>query len=159
AIDNSGKKGQSGKSELESNLTGCLGARGSLKTPYLQKIKGIWRVRIPVPSELGPILGKAKLTRPLGPRKKGEAHLHAPPVIAKFQAQIAGPPFGDDDIEALANGWWRVFQLERSRQIMMNGVPIWPNGRARLDDINPREWALASDEELSQWVRRFIAGP
>jgi hypothetical protein len=131
-----------------------------LKTSYLQKIKGIWRVRIVVPSELVPFLEKANLTRPLGTRNKRKAKESAAPIIAKFLAEITGPPIEDDDIDALADGWWRLFQLERSRQIMnSNGVPAWPNGRERLDDINPESWALASDDDLYRWMRRFIDGP
>jgi integrase len=70
------------------------------------------------------------------------------------------PEIDDDEIEAVAEGWWRLFQLERSRLITNpQGLPSWPNGRERLDDINPELWALASDDDLSRSVRRFIAGP
>jgi len=130
-----------------------------MKTPYLQRIKGIWRVRVVVPPLLVPILGKTALTESTGTRDKQIAILRAAPIVAKFHAQIAGPPIEDDEIEALAEGWWELFQLERSRQIMMNGVPIWPNGHTRLDNIGPKAWALASDDDLSRWVRRFIFGP
>jgi hypothetical protein len=126
----------------------------------MQRIKGIWRVRIVVPLLLVPILGKTALTESTGTRDKEKAILRAAPIIAKFQAQIAGPPIEDDEIEALAEGWWQLFQLERSRQITnSDGAPMWPDGRARLDDIDPKAWALASDDDLSRWVRRFISGP
>src|SRR6266481_2494067 len=70
------------------------------------------------------------------------------------------PEIDDDEIEALAEGWWRLFQLERSRLITNpQGLPSWPNGRQRLDDINSELWALASDDDLSRSVRRFLAGP
>jgi hypothetical protein len=36
---------------------------------------------------------------------------------------------------------------------------VWPHGRDRLDDIDPEQWALASDDDLSRSVRRFLAGP
>ena len=53
-----------------------------------------------------------------------------------------------------------VFQIERSRLITnRQGLPSWPNGRERLDDINPERWALASDDDLSRSVRSFISGP
>src|SRR6516165_4077504 len=53
-----------------------------------------------------------------------------------------------------------VFQIERSRLITnRQGLPSWPNGRERLDDINPERWALASDDDLSRSVRKFLSGP
>jgi hypothetical protein len=131
-----------------------------VKTSYLQKISGTWRVRIVVPSLLVPIIGKANLTRPLGTPNKRKAKERAAPIIAKLLAEITGPPIEDDDIEALADGWWRLFQLDRSRLIMNpQGLPCWPNGRQRLDDINPKSWALTSDDDLSRSVRWFISGP
>ena len=70
------------------------------------------------------------------------------------------PEINDDEIEAVAEGWWRLFQIERSRLITNpQGLPSWPNGRERLDDINPERWALASDDDLSRSVRKFISGP
>jgi hypothetical protein len=73
-----------------------------LKTPHMQRIKGIWRVRIVVPPLLVPILGKTALTESTGTRDEQKAILRAAPIIANFQAQIAGPPIEDDEIEALA---------------------------------------------------------
>jgi hypothetical protein len=70
------------------------------------------------------------------------------------------PEVDEDEIDALAEGWLRLFQLERSRLITNpQGLRCWPNGRERLDDINPEGWALASDDDLSRSVRRFLAGP
>jgi hypothetical protein len=59
------------------------------------------------------------------------------------------PEVNEDEIDALAEGWWRLFQLERSRLITNpQGLPSWPNGRERLDDINAEP--LASDDDLSR---------
>jgi integrase len=70
------------------------------------------------------------------------------------------PEINDDEIEAVAEGWWRLFQIGRSRLITnQQGLPSWPNGRERLDDINRERWALASDDDLSRSVREFISGP
>lgn len=70
------------------------------------------------------------------------------------------PPIEDDDIEAIAEAWWRVFQLDRSRQIRnSDGGFTWPNGRTHLDDIDSKAWALASDDDLSRSVRQFLTGP
>jgi hypothetical protein len=61
--------------------------------PYLQIVKGKYRVRIVVPPELRPYLppphtGKANLTRALGTRNEREANRLAVPWIADFQAAI-----------------------------------------------------------------------
>src|SRR5580704_14175201 len=79
---------------------------------------------------------------------------------SRFREAGNWPEINDDEIEALAEGWWRLFQLERSRLITnRQGLPSWPNGRERLDDINSELWALASDDDLSRSVRRFLVGP
>jgi hypothetical protein len=56
--------------------------------PYLQVVKGKYRVRIVVPPELQPIVGKANLTKWLGTGNKPEANRLSVPWIAKFQGAI-----------------------------------------------------------------------
>ena len=77
-----------------------------MKTPYLQRIKGIWRVRIVVPRHLVPIIGKANLTHPLGTRDKHKAEKNATKKIDKFLAQI-------EDAERQLLGepetWWTEY--------------------------------------------------
>jgi hypothetical protein len=142
-------------------------SRGTRQT-YLQWFPPTrsWRFRRVVPDHLRNVIGKREFTQTLRAKNRGEAERLVRPLIEQTERIIAlaeagnWPPIEDDDIEALAEGWWRLFQLERSRLIMSpDGVPSWPNGRERLDDINSELWALASDDDLSRSVRRFISGP
>jgi integrase len=142
-------------------------SRGTRQT-YLQWFPPTrsWRFRRVVPDHLRSIIGKREFTQTLRGKDRGEAERLVRPLIEQTDRIIAlaeagnWPPIEDEDIEALAEGWWRLFQLGRSRQITnSDGLPIWPNGRERLDDINPEQWALASDDDLSRSVRRFISGP
>lgn len=59
-----------------------------MKTPYLQRINGVWRVRIVVPPPLVPIVGKPVLLRSTGTHDKRKASMLAAPVIAEFGAKI-----------------------------------------------------------------------
>ena len=125
-----------------------------------------WRFRRVVPDHLRSIIGKREFTQTLRAKDRGAAERLVRPLIEQTDRIIAlaeagnWPEVEDDDIEALAEGWWRLFQLERSRLITNpQGLPSWPNGRERLDDINSELWALASDDDLSRSVRRFLAGP
>jgi hypothetical protein len=97
---------------------------------------------------------------PTEAKRQRQYHLEKTDRIIVLAEAGNWPEIDDDEIEALAEGWWRLFQLERSRLIMNpKGLPCWPNGRERLDDINAESWALASDDDLSRSVRRFISGP
>jgi len=63
------------------------------KMPYLQRVDGIYRVRIVVPDDLKPHLppphtGTASLTKALGTGNKAEANRLSVPWIAEFQAAI-----------------------------------------------------------------------
>jgi hypothetical protein len=59
-----------------------------VKMPYLQLVKGKYRVRMVVPPELQPIIGKANLTKWLGTGNEPEANRLSVPWIAKFQERI-----------------------------------------------------------------------
>jgi hypothetical protein len=78
----------------------------NVKTSYLQRIKGIWRVRIVVPRHLVRIIGKANLTHPLGTRDKQKAEKDARKKIDKFLTQI-------EDAERQLRGepetWWTEY--------------------------------------------------
>jgi hypothetical protein len=54
------------------------------KMPYLQVVKGKYRVRMVVPPELRPIIGQANLTKWLGTGNEPEANRLSVPWIAKF---------------------------------------------------------------------------
>ena len=58
------------------------------KMPYLQVVKGKYRVRMVVPPELRPIIGQANLTKWLGTGNEPEANRLSVPWIAKFQERI-----------------------------------------------------------------------
>jgi len=124
-----------------------------------------YRFRRAVPIHLRPIIGKSEWTETLSrnyAEAKRQRHGHAERTDRILALAKAGnwPEINDHEIEAVAEGWWRLFQLERSRLITNpQGLPCWPNGREQLDDINPESWALASDDDLSRSVRRFISGP
>jgi hypothetical protein len=124
-----------------------------------------FRFRRTVPVHMRPIIGLSEWTETLS-RNYVEARRQLPGHIERTDRILAlakvgnWPEINDDEIEAVAEGWWRLFQPERSRFITNpQGLPCWPNGRERLDDINPERWALASDDDLSRSVRRFISGP
>ena len=127
--------------------------------------RSAWRFRRRVPDNLRQIVGKREWTDTLPARNRAEAERLAIPLIDQtnriIQLASAGnwPPVADDTIDVLSFGWWRLFQLERSRQIRKaDGSFAWPNGRARLDDIELKDWALASEDDLSRSVRQFLTG-
>ena len=64
-------------------------------------------------------------------------------------------PISDDEIEALAVGWWSEFRESRLTELTRrNGWIV-----SRLWDVTASEWALADENELAQSVERFVAGP
>ena len=80
------------------------------KMPYLQLVKGKYRVRMVVPPELQPIIGKANLTKWLGTGNEPEANRLSVPWIAKFQ----------DRIDKAAG---RTTVFEELRRLDMLGMP------------------------------------
>jgi integrase len=141
-------------------------ARGT-RERYLQWFKPTraYRFRRAVPTQLRPIIGQSEWTETLSrdlaeAKRQLRAHIERTDRILALAEAGNWPEINEDEIEAVAEGWWRLFQLERSRLITNpQGLPSWPNGRERLDDINSELWALASDDDLSRSVRRFISGP
>ena len=139
----------------------------STRERYLQWFEPTraYRFRRAVPIHLRAIIGLSEWTDTLSPNHD-EAKRQLPPHVERTDRIVAlakagnWPEINDDEIEAVAEGWWRLFQIERSRLITNpQGLPSWPNGRERLDDINPERWALASDDDLSRSLRKFISGP
>jgi hypothetical protein len=150
----------------EGGMGMSAGARGT-RERYLQWFEPTrtYRFRRAVPIHLRPIIGLSEWTETLS-RNYAEAkpqlrvHIERTDRILALAEAGNWPEVNEEEIEALAEGWWRLFQLERSRLITNpRGLPSWPNGRERLDDINPELWALASDDDLSRSVQRFLAGP
>jgi integrase len=56
---------------------------------YILLRGGVFYVRMSVPSELRPVLGKIELKRSLNTKSRSDAALLAPPAIASFQRQLA----------------------------------------------------------------------
>jgi integrase len=141
-------------------------ARGT-RERYLQWFKPTraYRFRRAVPTQLRPIIGQSEWTETLSrdlaeAKRQLRVHIEKTDRILALAEAGNWPEVNEEEIEALAEGWWRLFQLERSRLITnRQGLPSWPNGRERLDDINSELWAFASDDDLSRSVRRFLAGP
>jgi integrase len=141
-------------------------ARGT-RERYLQWFEPTrtYRFRRAVPIHLRATIGLSEWTDTLSPNHD-EAKRQLSPHVERTDRILAlaeagnWPEINDVEIEAVAEGWWRLFQIERSRLLTNpQGLPSWPNGRERLDDINPESWALASDDDLSRSVRKFISGP
>src|SRR5690348_8070417 len=62
--------------------------------PYMQEVRGKWRVRVPVPFNVRPHMphphtGNATMTRALGTGNEREANRLGVPVIAEFLGLIA----------------------------------------------------------------------
>jgi hypothetical protein len=86
-----------------------------VKTPYLQRINGVWRVRIVVPPPLVPIVGKPVLLRSTGTHDKRKASVLAGPVIAEFVAKIG------DAYHQLYGGYPDIFEGLISREDLGGG--------------------------------------
>jgi len=150
----------------EDRMGKSAAARGT-RERYLQWFKPTraYRFRRVVPKHLRSIIGQSEWTETLSrnydeAKRQRQAHVERTDRILALAKAGNWPEIDDDEIGAVAEGWWRLFQLERSRLITNpQGLPSWPNGRERLDDINPETWALASDDDLSRSVRSFISGP
>ncbi len=127
--------------------------------PYVQwhKTKRCWRFRRRIPDQLRDLIGQSEWVETLPARNRAEADRLAIPHIEETNRVIQlaqrgnWPPIGDDEIEALALGWWEWFQ----------GEPIkrWIDRCGGSQPLDPHEWASAGEDDLSRSVRRFIAFP
>jgi len=61
------------------------------------------------------------------------------------------PPINDDEIDLVARGWWDWFV----------GAPVerWVSRCGGNKPLDPHEWALAGEDDLSRSVQNFLAGP
>src|SRR4051794_3095064 len=55
----------------------------------LRLVKGVYRVRLVVPPELRPIIGKESLIKSLGTSDRAEANRLAAPCVVDFKARVA----------------------------------------------------------------------
>jgi hypothetical protein len=107
------------------------------------------------------VIGKREWRQTLKAYSRADAEREALPLLDETNRTIdlalAGnwPPISDDEIEAVAVGWWsdfretRLTELSRRKGWIVN----------RLWDVDESEWALADENELSHSVEQFIAGP
>jgi hypothetical protein len=126
---------------------------------YVQWVesKRCWRFRRRVPGHLCNLIGQTEWIETLPARNRTEADRLAIPHIDETNRVIQlaergnWPPIDDDEIEVLALGWWEWFQ----------GEPIkgWIDRCGGDQPLDPHDWALAGEDDLSRSVRRFLAGP
>ena len=120
-----------------------------------------WWFRRAVPGDLVGLIGKREWRQTLKARSRADAERKAIPLLDETNRTIdlalAGnwPPVSDDEIEAVAIGWWNEFRETRLGELRRREGWIVD----RLWDVNASEWALADEEELARSVGQFIAGP
>ena len=120
-----------------------------------------WWFRRPVPGDLVGLIGKREWRQTLKARSRADAEREAIPLLDETNRTIdlalAGnwPPVSDDEIEAVAIGWWSEFRETRLSELRRRKGWIVD----RLWDVNASEWALADENELARSVGQFIAGP
>jgi hypothetical protein len=123
--------------------------------------RNCWWFRRAVPGELVGLIGKREWRQTLKARSRAEAEREAIPLLDETNRTIdlalAGnwPPVSDDEIEAVAVGWWSEFRETRLTEL--TGRKGWIVNR--LWDVDASEWALADENELAHSVEQFVAGP
>jgi hypothetical protein len=107
------------------------------------------------------VIGKREWRQTLKAHSRADAEREAIPLLDETNRTIdlalAGnwPPISDEEIEAVAVGWWsefrekRLVELRRAKGWIVN----------RLWDIDASEWALDDANELARSVGQFIVGP
>jgi hypothetical protein len=108
--------------------------------------KRVWWFRRRVPGHLRDLIGQTDWIEILSARNRAEADRLAIPYIDETNRiiQLAErgnwPPISDDEIEALAIGWWEWFQ----------GEPIkrWIERCGGNEPLDPHGWALAGEDDL-----------
>ena len=117
--------------------------------------RNCWWFRRAVPLELVGLIGKREWRQTLEGRSRADAEREAIPLLDETNRTIdlalAGnwPPVSDDEIEAIAVGWWSEFRETRLIELRRNNKR-WAVDR--LWDVNASEWALADEEELARSV-------
>jgi integrase len=134
------------------------------RQPYLQWFKPTrtYRFRRPVPRPLWGVIGKREFTETLGPdpgeaRRLIQPHIVETDRILRLAKAGQWPEITDEEIEAVAIGWWTEWRGDRERALWL---PDRPDHLQRaLKDIHPSEWALANEAEIQRSVEQFIRGP
>jgi integrase len=123
--------------------------------------RNCWWFRRPVPGDLVRLIGKREWRQTLKARSRADAEREALPLLDETNRTIDlaltgnWPPISDDEIEAVAIGWWSEFRETRLTELSRRKG--WTVNR--LWDVAASEWALADENELAHSVEQFIAGP
>jgi hypothetical protein len=108
------------------------------------------------------LIGKREWRQTLKGRSRADAEREAIPLLDRTNRAIDlalggnWPPISDEEIEALAIGWWSEFREARLSELSRRKGWVVE----RLGDIiDASEWALADENELVRSVEQFIIGP
>jgi integrase len=134
------------------------------RQPYLQWFKPTrtYRFRRPIPKRFWDVIGKHEFTETLSP-DPGEARRLIQPHVVETDRILAlaqagqWPEITDEEIEAVAIGWWAQWRDDREHAFWLPGRP--DHLQRALRNIHPTEWALANEVELRHSVEQFIRGP
>jgi hypothetical protein len=134
------------------------------RQPYLQWFKPTqtYRFRRPVPKRFWDVIGKQEFTETLSPdpgkaRRMIQAHILETDRILDLAKNGNWPEITDDEIEAVAIGWWTQWREDRERAFRL---PDRPDDLQRaLRDIHPSEWALANEADFQRSIEQFVRGP
>lgn len=115
------------------------------QTQYLQKHGNQWRVRVKVPTQLVPIIGRTKLIHPLHTDSLKEANERKWTVVAAFKAQIA------EAQKALATRDPLTAEaLQHRLHILHGSTPPVPLEQRHVERFGPTDTDRdVTDEELS----------
>ena len=148
---------------LESKLESEMPARscGISRFVLWRSDRNCWWFRRPVPSELVGVIGKREWRQTLKSHSRADAEREAIPLLDETNRTIDlaltgnWPPIADEEIEAVAVGWWSEFR--EKRLVELRCAKGWIVNR--LWDVDASEWALNDANELAFSVGQFIAGP
>lgn len=123
--------------------------------PYMQLVNDIWRVRVIVPPELVPIIGKANLTRTTKTGNQREANAIASQIVAEFLAKI-------DEADAMRNGFATITRALReegeivlarfdgmiaeARLLVAHADQIRAGAQAKIAAVKPENFMQAMTE-------------
>jgi hypothetical protein len=134
------------------------------RMPYLQRWKGKWRVRKPIPKSVQAVLGRGQyLTRGLHTADRTEADRLSIPIIAEFDEMIRlaetgeWPPIDNDRVYEIAEEWWQWFLEGLATRLTSPAGQHYSIGLLSSGCIPLDDHALTGDAELTQSVARFIS--
>jgi Phage integrase SAM-like domain len=122
--------------------------------------KNRWWFRRRVPGDLVSIIGHTEwrywleARNEVDARREGIPYLDETDQIIRLARTGDWPALTEEQVEAIAVGWWVEFGETVFSRIQKSGHPDagWVN-------TDPRVWALPNEEELERSISRYIAGP